>query len=203
MSDLHGLTLTAPWGTLCVAPVIDTAPLEAIGFLDAVVGVPLKIHETRGYRLSGTPRRLLIHNGKGNAGMRDSITERGADGVYRFVQPYAAALRACGYSDLDPWQLGYDRLVAEREEGGNAIQLGFIQGLVTVARIVSTTSQDPADWPAHAIDKALGNWEPRRFGWRLQDQWVLPRPFHARGMQAVWKVPEYIQGFLRDQGAVI
>lgn len=200
MSDLHGLTLTAPWGTLCVAPVLDTAPLEAIGFLDATRGLPLKRHETRGYRLSGVPRRLLIHNGKGDGGMRDSITEC-RDGALRFVQPYAAALLACGYSDLDPWQLNYAEKM--RVHGGTAIQLGCVQGIVTVQHIISTVDHAASDGPVHALDRTLGNWAPRRFAWRMADPWVVPKPFHVRGMQSVWHVPEYIRVLLRDQGAAI
>jgi hypothetical protein len=198
-TTLHGLTLTVPWGTLSVAPVITTAPLEAIGFLDATIGVPLKLHETRGYRLKDAPRRLLIHNGKGDAGFRESIVER-RDNAWRFIQPYAAALRACGYSDLDPWYPNYEERV--RSEGPlNVIRLGYVQGLVTVTRCISTT--DPEHGPAHELDRALGNWQPKRFGWRMEDQWVVPRPFHARGMQAVWHVPEYIQAMLRERGAAI
>jgi hypothetical protein len=200
MSDLHAITLTAPWGTLCVAPVIDLAPLKAAGIHCGAIGEPLKLHETRGYRLGGGVRRLMIHNGKGDAGMRESITER-RDGAWRFVDPYAAALRACGYSDLDPWQAGYANATANHIVGGRPIQLGFVQGLVTVPHIISTT--DPAYGPAHQIDRLLGNWEPRRFAWRLTNQWLVPKPFHARGMQSVWKVPDYIQEALRGQGGVI
>lgn len=208
-AKLHGLTLTAPWSILCVAPVLDLAPLRVVALdRDVVLGEPLKKHETRGYRLTGTPRPLLIHTGKGDAGMRDVITKLGG-GVRRFVDPFASALRACGYSDLDPWQVHYEEKVLSKEWGsGQVIKLGCVTGLVKVSHIISTTdamfpSSQFSQGPAHSADHALGNWGPRRFAWRMTEPWLAPRPFHVRGMQSVWQVPEYIQYLLRDQGAAI
>lgn len=202
MIDLSAITLTAPWAQLCVAPLLRSRMATSPYFDACAPATPLKQHETRGYRLTDTPRRLVIHSGKGDGGMRRSITEGTCaqiDGqeVSHFVDPYAAALRATGYSTLDPWQMHYEKFLQRLgPEDGKQLMLGYVVGLVTVTKMVATG----VGQPAHDMDRALGNWKPNRWAWKLEEPFMLERPFHARGFQSLWKVADYQQAMIREQG---
>lgn len=196
MDQLSALTLTEPWSTLCLAPLKFNHPAQSPEEYDLFVGInpgqPLKLHETRGYRLSGTPRRIVIHAGQGAGGMRDAT----CDHFGRFTAPYARALEVTGYSSYDPWQLKYEELRRKNQPTLKSLALGCIIGLVTVTRMVSTGVGSPA----HAIDRALGNWAPGRWAWQLTEPWMLEKPFHARGYQSVWKVMDHQAALIREQG---
>jgi hypothetical protein len=50
-----------------------------------------------------------------------------------------------------------------------------------------------------AEERALGDWSPGRFGWRIDQVCPLPRPVPCRGRQRLWTLPAEVEQLVREQ----
>jgi hypothetical protein len=189
---MRALTLTQPWATLSVAPLLVTA--RGADYCVAS-GRPPKRHETRGWKVGQAqlPLRIAIHAGKGDAGLRGGLV----DSCGRFVDRYAWPLHACGYETIDPWARAKGKVVpdllnAARPRGSvKPVPLGAIVGVVTVRAIVRTSDWRSLiiDEETDLLDQRLGDWSPGRWAWRMENAIALEEPIPCRGYQQLWELP--------------
>lgn len=193
---LPALTLTAPWATFCVQKPLGSTLLRN--------PLPFKRHETRSWPIKARlPLRLAIHQGKGAAGMRDSLIVRDKeDPRYNtFRDPYYSLLKELHYSVIDPWMAS--------PEGKNNLPLGAIVGVVTVTgcerteTILAAHFKQGSESPFTREDFELGNYQPERFAWAFEDAQALPVPIVTRGFQGIWTVPPAIVADMMLQGVTV
>lgn len=128
----------------------------------------IKSYETRGWEppvdLMGT--RILIHA---------SATTRGI-GHYN-----APALRGTAARQEARARLGLDL---------RALPYGCILGSARLAFVLFAGQGLASD--VLDDEKALGDWSPGRYAWRLTDHLPLDRPIPWRGQQGLFDIPDHI-----------
>lgn len=203
---MRALTLTQPWATLHVATAFN--------------GVRPKEIESRSWRvLDFNPNEdVAIHAGKGIA---RELREMVSDGKY-FREPFRYALRACGYSTLDPWRpdylenfIGPHSVRARSSDMGvsayskaeelhlNPLPLAAVVGTVRyfdVRRGYEIIKLVEAD-QVKELELALGFYDEsqgqRRYGFRSHLPQHFSEPVPCRGHQQFWRLPEDIERQVR------
>lgn len=130
----------------------------------SLVAHGLKRIETRGPRPTKRYRGpLLVHAAK-------KWTRKEFDALHRIYSQHVAPLNACGFGD---WL------------AGTPPPLGAI---VAVARVVDIREMTP-EWIAEQtpLELAIGDWQPGRYGWVLEDVQRLEPAIALRGRQGLWE----------------
>lgn len=221
---MYSITLTQPFATLCVAPLLRDLVLLRSWFPDEMLrsvdgpvriaaGAPAKLNETRSFRphAAAVGPRVVIHAGKGDAGQRSALIDSTTG---RLREPYASAVKACGFSDKDPWtadaayrraewRLATPEHRLQLADGGHQpLPLGAAVGLVTF-----TGAEHTIRWwnlkslgKTHEADWLLGNWAPQRFAWHMDNPALIPVPVPCRGFQMIWKTDAATDAAITAQG---
>ena len=74
--------------------------------------------------------------------------------------------------------------------------LGAIVAIATLTDCVHTNWLDVS-----SEERAVGDWSPWRYAWKLEDVKALPEPIPCRGYQGLWHVPHELVGRLRSHAA--
>jgi hypothetical protein len=194
---VKGITLTEPWAIVSVH-----APLTRL--------LPFKTWETRdkGFPLkeSMLPLRVVMHAGKGDAGMRSSIIDAER---HRFRNPYAWCLESLGYSTRDPWYKKWDGDYEVAPDGSKRIMVPMASavGFVTFDHVMSTdafmdaNARTPKDHDA--VNFVLGNYQPGRICMRMTDAVKFPQPIPCKGALGLWTVPDDVLAAIEAQGVAL
>lgn len=194
------LSLWQPWASLMLA----SDPANN--------GSPPKEIETRGW--FPRPRGALVGERFGiHATKNIPADERSGliDSTGYFREPFRTILLRCGLSIRDPWNPA-SVLVADRKGEPLPLPLASVLGSVVLEAWHSTDETDAliAVIKRKATDRViatmteamLGDYGPRRFGWRCIEPVRLPKPIACRGGQQLWALPEDVESAIRRSAAL-
>lgn len=146
----------------------------------SLLAAGIKQYETRNWPpyqgMVGAP--IAIHAGKSTAGLRD----------YSW-QPPAAGL-PMGWRDRTLLSLGA-RPGHEHED----LPFGAIIAVATLAYVIATDS--PMADSISTEERALGDWQPGRFAWRLDNPRLLAEPIPCQGQQRIFHVEHPALEFIK------